>query len=57
MHISQFEDILAWQKAQELTLLVYQKFKETRIYLRRFQQAYDTSRQISRLLAGFIKSL
>jgi hypothetical protein len=30
MRIERFEDIVAWQKAKELTLLVYQLFKDNR---------------------------
>jgi four helix bundle protein len=32
MRIERFEDIVAWQKAKELTLLVYQLFKDNRDY-------------------------
>jgi len=30
MKIEKFEDILSWQKAQELTLLIYKSFRENR---------------------------
>jgi len=30
MRVEKFEDILAWQKAKELTVLIYQCFKESR---------------------------
>ncbi|HVV15520.1 MAG TPA: four helix bundle protein [Candidatus Paceibacterota bacterium] len=32
MTIERFEDILAWQKAKELTLLVYAAFKDNKDY-------------------------
>ncbi len=32
MKIDRFEDILSWQKAKELTLLVYKHFEETKDY-------------------------
>ena len=32
MQIEQFEDIIAWQKAKELTVAVYQHFKACRDY-------------------------
>jgi S23 ribosomal protein. len=32
MKIVQFEDILAWQKAQDLTVVVYETFREVKDY-------------------------
>lgn len=32
MKIERFEDIVTWQKAKELTILVYKLFKETKDY-------------------------
>ncbi len=32
MKIDKFEDIIAWQKAKELTLFIYKEFKEIKDY-------------------------
>ena len=32
MRIERFEDIIAWQKAKELTVMIYALFKESRDY-------------------------
>lgn len=32
MKINRFEDIIAWQKAKDLTLLIYSDFKDNRDY-------------------------
>lgn len=32
MNIQRFEDIIAWQKAKELTILIYREFKSQRDY-------------------------
>lgn len=32
MKIERFEDIVAWQKAKELTLLIYKEFKQSKDY-------------------------
>ena len=32
MKIERFEDVIAWQKAKELTVMIYALFKESRDY-------------------------
>ncbi|MCX6719294.1 MAG: hypothetical protein NTZ38_02885 [Candidatus Taylorbacteria bacterium] len=54
MKIERLEDIQVWQKARSASVLVYKSFsisKET------FDNLFNLYIEISRMLAGFIKSL
>lgn len=53
MRIEKFEDIQAWQKAKELTLLVYRVFKENRDYRFRDQIQAASVSIMNNIAEGF----
>lgn len=72
MKIEKFEDIIAWRKSKELTLLIYSQFKNNRDFSFRDQiqrasvsvmnniaEGFERmgNMEVSRMLSGFIKTL
>lgn len=53
MKIERFEDIIAWQKAKELTLLIYSRFKENRDFSFRDQILRATVSIMNNIAEGF----
>ncbi len=53
MKIERFEDIIAWQKAKELTLLLYSRFKENRDFSFRDQIQRATVSIMNNIAEGF----
>ena len=53
MKINRFEDILAWQKAKELTLLIYKSFKDNRDFSFRDQIQRASVSIMNNIAEGF----
>lgn len=53
MPIERFEDIIAWQKAKELTLLLYKLFKENRDFAFRDQIQRASVSVMNNIAEGF----
>lgn len=53
MKIEQFEDIIAWQKAKELTILVYKIFKSNRDFCFRDQMQRAAVSIMNNIAEGF----
>ena len=53
MKIERFEDIIAWQKAEELTLLVYRLFKDNRDFRFRDQIQSAAVSVMNNIAEGF----
>lgn len=53
MKFNQFEDIIAWQKAQELTLIIYKKFNTIKDYSYRNQITKATTSIMNNIAEGF----
>lgn len=53
MKIEKFEDIIAWQKAEELTLLIYKAFKNSKDYSFRDQIQRASVSVMNNIAEGF----
>jgi four helix bundle protein len=53
MKIEKFEDILAWQKSKELTLLIYKLFKNNRNFAFKDQIQRATTSIMNNIAEGF----
>ena len=53
MHITKFEDVIAWQKAKELTLLVYGLFYESKDYSFKDQITRAALSSMNNIAEGF----
>lgn len=53
MKIERFEDIIAWQKAKELTMLIYSRFRDSRDYSFRDQLQRAAVSIMNNIAEGF----
>lgn len=53
MKIERFEDIIAWQKAKELTMLIYSRFRDNRDYSFRDQLQRAAVSIMNNIAEGF----
>ena len=53
MKIERFEDIIAWQKAKELTMLIYARFRDSRDYSFRDQLQRAAVSIMNNIAEGF----